>query len=311
MEETFRNILVPVDGSMQSRISQEMAVFLSKLFKSHVTVIHVVSSELPELAGKTYSSREDIVPVNQATMQFPRAIEITRPRENVFPSEVVNELTDRLREDGETLLNASVALFTAAGLAPNQKLIEATDTAEAIIKEADKGKYDLVVVGNSSEDEEPLNLHLGSIARKVALSTKASTLIVRKKPEVKKILVPVDGSIKEEKCLRKAKTIAKAANASIVLLHVQEKTLLRLRPEISQVGTAIMERAAKLLDGVEVERKLLPGDPAHFIIQTAEKVGADLIVISSGGLSLPRRLFLGSVTDHVLHHATVPVLLVK
>jgi nucleotide-binding universal stress UspA family protein len=311
MEETFRNILVPVDGSLQSRISQEMAAFLSKRFNSQLTVMHVVSSELPELAGKTYSSREDIVPVNQATMQFPRAIEITRPRENIFPDEVINELTNRLREDGETLLNESVALFTASGLTPNHKLVEAIDTAEAIIEEADKGKYDLVVMGNSSEDEEPLNLHLGSIARKVALRANTSTLIVRRKTEVKKILVPVDGSVKEEKSLGRAKTIAKAANASIVLLHVQEKMLLRLRPEIAQVGTAILERTAKLLDGVEVERKLLPGDPAHFIIQTAEQVDADLIVMGSGGLSLPRRLFLGSVTDHVLHHATVPVLLVK
>jgi nucleotide-binding universal stress UspA family protein len=311
MEVTFRSILVPVDGSMQSRISQEMAIFLSKLFTSQVTVMHVVSSELPELAGKTYSSREDIVPVNQATMQFPRAIEITRPRENIFPDEVINELTNRLREDGQTLLNQSVAVFTASGLAPNHKSVEATDIAEAIIEEADKGKYDLVVMGNSSEELLPLDLHLGSVARKVALSVKASTLIVRKKTEVEKILVPVDGSIKEERSLRKAKTIAKAANASIVLLHVQEKLLLRLRPEITQVGIAILERAAKLLDGVEVEKKLLPGDPAHFIIQTAEQVGADLIVMGSGGLSLPHRLFLGSVTDHVLHHATVPVLLVK
>ncbi len=311
MEKTFRSILVPVDSSTQSRISQEMAIFLSKRFNSQVTVMHVVSSELPELAGKTYSSREDIVPVNQATMQFPRAVEITRPRENIFPDEVINELTTRLREEGETLLTQSVALFTASGLAPNKKLVEATDTAEAIIEEADKGKYDLVVMGNSSENEEPLNLHLGSIARKVALSVKASTMIVRKKTEVKKILVPVDGSIREDKSLGRAKTLAKAANANVVLLHVQERFLLGLRPEIAQVGTAILERAAKLLDGVTVEQKLLPGDPAHFIIQTAEKVDADLIVMGSGGLGLPRRLFLGSVTDHVLHHATVPVLLVK
>jgi nucleotide-binding universal stress UspA family protein len=311
MEETFRNILVPIDNSLQSRISQEMAVFLSTRFKSQVTVMHVVSSELPELAGKTYSSREDIVPVNQATMQFPRAVEIARPRENVFPDEVLNELTNRLREEGQTLLNESAALFTTAGVTPKQKLAEGTDTAEAIIAEAEAGKYDLVVMGNSSEDEEKLNLHLGSVARKVALGIKASTLIVRQKPDVRKILVPVDGSVREEKAVRKAQAIAKAANAKVVLLHVQEKSLLRLRPEFRDAGNAILERAAKLLNNMQVEQKLLPGDPAHLIIRTAEEVNADIIVISSGGLSLQRRLFLGSVTDHVLHHATVPVLLVK
>ena len=47
-----------------------MAVFISKLFKSQVTVMHVVSNELPTIAGKTYSSREDFVPVNAAITSF-------------------------------------------------------------------------------------------------------------------------------------------------------------------------------------------------------------------------------------------------
>jgi nucleotide-binding universal stress UspA family protein len=72
MEEAFNNILVPVDGSQQSRTAQEMAIFLSKLFKSQVTLLNVVSNELPTLAGQMYSSREDFVPINPATFQFPR-----------------------------------------------------------------------------------------------------------------------------------------------------------------------------------------------------------------------------------------------
>jgi nucleotide-binding universal stress UspA family protein len=102
MEEAFNNILVPVDGSQQSRTAQEMAIFLSKLFKSQVTLLNVVSNELPTLAGQMYSSREDFVPINPATFQFPRTIGLTRPRENVFPDEVIREVTEGYRERGQT-----------------------------------------------------------------------------------------------------------------------------------------------------------------------------------------------------------------
>jgi nucleotide-binding universal stress UspA family protein len=311
MEKIFRSILVPVDGSPQSKTAQEMAVFISKRFKSQVTVIHVVSNDLPVLAGKTYSSREDFVPVNAATYQFPRTIGITRPRENVYPDEVLNELTERLREDGETILTESIALFTSRGIPVKQKFVEATNTAEAVIEEAEAGRYDLVVIGNSGNVEDELDLHLGSVAKKVALSVKAPILINREKSEVKKILVPVDGSPKEEIALLQASAIAKETGARVIVLHVQEKSLLKVRPEINQIGTKILDNASKMFEGIEVEQKLTSGDPANLIIKTAKQADVDLLVMSGGGLGAFKRLFLGSVTDHVLHHTTAPLLLVK
>lgn len=311
MEKAFRSILVPVDGSPQSKMAQEMAVFLSKLFKAQVTVMHVVSNELPTLAGKTYSSREDFVPLNAATYQFPRTIGLTRPRENIYPDEVVNEMTQRLRDDGEAILAESAALFTSEGITVKQKFVEASDTPQTIIEEAEAGRYDLVVIGNSGNTDDALDLHLGSVAKKVALSVKAPILVNREKREVKKILVPVDGSSKEEIALRQASTLAKATGAQAILLHVQESSLLKMRPEINQVGIQILDHASKMFEGVSHEQKLASGDPAKIIVKTAKQTSVDLIVMSGGGLGAFRRLFLGSVTDHVLHHAATPVLLIK
>jgi len=174
MKEDFKNILVPIDHSLQSRTAQEMAVFISKLFNSQVTLLHVVSNELPILAGQTYSPREDFVPLNTATLQFPRTISLPRPRENVFPNEIVQEITERYREIGKATIADSVVRFTRAGLKVKEKVVEGSDVADSIISETEAGDYDLIIMGNSGNEENELDLHLGSVAHKVALRAKIS-----------------------------------------------------------------------------------------------------------------------------------------
>jgi nucleotide-binding universal stress UspA family protein len=310
LEKGFKNILVPIDGSLQSRISQEMAVFISKLFKSQVTLIHVVPNELLP-PGQTYTQRENYMPISTATGQFPRTLSLPKTRENALPEEVIREVTEQYRDTGKTILTESASLFAKEGIAVKERLVDGTDTAETVIAEAEAGNYDLIIMGNSADEENELDLHLGSVAKKVSQSVKTSILVVRKKREVKKILIPVDGSAKDEKASQKATMIAKAAHSKIVLLHVQEKSILKLKPEIKEIGLQILRNASKMIEGTRSEQKLVSGDPAKVIIQTAEQADVDLIVMNSGGHGTLRGFFLGSVSDHVLHHATVPVLLVK
>ena len=310
MEKVFRNILVPVDGSLQSKTAQNMAILFSQTFKSQVIIMHVISNELT-LGGQTYIPRENYMPISTATGQFPRALSLPKTGDSVFPDEVVKEVTEGFREEGQSILDESAALFSKKGVVVEAKLVERNDTAEAIVSEADSGRFDLVIIGNSGGEENELDLHLGSVANKVALAAKISVLVVRKKRDVKKILVPVDGSAKEEKVLQKVGVIAKATGSEVVLLHVQEKSLLRIRPEIREVGLQVLKNASTSIDGITSEQKLLSGDPANAIVKTASQNNVDLIIMSSGGKSYIRGFFLGSVSDHVLHHATVPVLLLK
>ena len=309
MEQSFKSILIPIDGSLQSRISQEMAVFIGRLLRSQITLMHVVENELLTL-GQAYILRENYVPISTATGQFPRTLNLPKTRENIFPEEVIREVTEQYREIGKEILKNSASLFAQEGIVVKEKLVEGTDIAETIIAEAEKGKYDLIIMGNSNGENE-LDLHLGSIAQKVALNVKASIMVVRKKGEVRKILIPVDGSEKDEKVLQKARMIAKAAESEIVLLHVQETSIFKLRSEVKEIGIQILNHTSSMIEGTQFEQKLVHGDPAKAIIETAEQADIDLIVMSSGRLGTLGRVFLGSVSNHVLHHATVPVLLVK
>jgi nucleotide-binding universal stress UspA family protein len=54
----------------------------------------------------------------------------------------------------------------------------------------------------------------------------------------------------------------------------------------------------------------LPGDPARAILQVANEVGADLIVVGNKGMKGAGRV-LGSVPNEVAHRAPCSVLIVK
>ncbi len=61
----------------------------------------------------------------------------------------------------------------------------------------------------------------------------------------------------------------------------------------------------------KVTRRVEAGDAGAMIVWVAEHEGTDVIVIGSHGHGLFKRLVLGSVSKHVMHHSPCPVLLVR
>lgn len=89
-----------------------------------------------------------------------------------------------------------------------------------------------------------------------------------------------------------------------VLQEAEEK----IRAEFeSRLAATKRELAAK---GVDVETHQAAGDPADVLIETAEKAGADLIVVGNRRMSGMGRFVLGSVSNSVSHHARCSVLIV-
>jgi nucleotide-binding universal stress UspA family protein len=78
---------------------------------------------------------------------------------------------------------------------------------------------------------------------------------------------------------------------------------------IAQESERHAERTAEAL-GVPVTKRVERGDPRLVICRVAEE-GFDLIVIGSHGSGLLKRVLLGSVSTHVVHHAPCPVLMVR
>jgi nucleotide-binding universal stress UspA family protein len=62
---------------------------------------------------------------------------------------------------------------------------------------------------------------------------------------------------------------------------------------------------------IEVERRLVEGNPATEILRTSEETHCDAIVMGSHGRTGLGRLVLGSVAEQVMRQAACPVLIVK
>jgi nucleotide-binding universal stress UspA family protein len=77
-------------------------------------------------------------------------------------------------------------------------------------------------------------------------------------------------------------------------------------------GRAALDRTSAALHA-DADVRLVPAedDPGHALVNLANDEHPDLIVIGSGGKSFFKRLFTGSTSDYVIHHAPCPVLVIR
>lgn len=138
-----------------------------------------------------------------------------------------------------------------------------------------------------------------------------------------KILAATDGSPQAHQAVRLAVDLSSREGAELHLIHVGELAAM-YHPEMRGYAyrhEASEKEARRLLEG-ELERLRSTGvnvAQAHLrmgradveIIDLAEELGVDVIVIGSRGLGGIRRALVGSVSDSVMHHAHCPVLVVR
>lgn len=62
---------------------------------------------------------------------------------------------------------------------------------------------------------------------------------------------------------------------------------------------------------IDISTDVLFGSPESRIVETADELKPNLVVVGSHGYSAWERLFLGSVSDSVVHHAPCSVLVVR
>ena len=140
----------------------------------------------------------------------------------------------------------------------------------------------------------------------------------------KKMLAPLDGSGFSECSLEHVRTVAIGCQVpEVVLLMVVEPIKTIAYAETSGDWVAEKEKhnqaeAEKYLselaenlegEGVVVQAAVVHGNPAEEILDYAKNNQVGLIVMSTHGRSGISRWAFGSVTDRVLRHSAVPVLI--
>jgi nucleotide-binding universal stress UspA family protein len=142
------------------------------------------------------------------------------------------------------------------------------------------------------------------------------------------IVVGTDGSATAAVAVDKALEIAQNAGATVHVVHAHRllsvgqlansATYGATNLDIDKVNKGIEAQSRSVVDhvadqarraGVKCETHLRDDDPAHALIDVAEQVGADLIVVGNRGMSGVRRM-LGSVPNKVSHHCPCTLLIV-
>ena len=137
----FKNILVPIDGSIYSEKSLERASELANAFSSNLILIYVV---------------EKSIPIN--LLDRKEYLEILRK----FGTNVLEKANKKLLKKGITA----------------KILLKEGNIVNEIEKAAKKEKCDLVIVGNKGLGSVS-RLLLGSVSNKISQSSSCSVLIVK------------------------------------------------------------------------------------------------------------------------------------
>ena len=142
----------------------------------------------------------------------------------------------------------------------------------------------------------------------------------------KHILVPVDGSSTSNLAVEKAIGLAKAFGSRVTSVFVIDPYPFTgvgtdfaygqaeyLNAATAEANAAIKAAKTAFEDaGVSVETSVIEAHAAwRGVVQAAKSTQADLIVMGSHGRSGLEKLVLGSVTQAVLSHTLLPVLVVR
>jgi nucleotide-binding universal stress UspA family protein len=211
-------------------------------------------------------------------------------------------------------LNGSVESFVCEGEPP-----------EVIVDTATGKKADLIALGTYGR-RGLKRLLMGSVTSQVILNAPCDVLVV-KKPCIgctgsyRSLLVPFDGSISSEKALLRAAALAKTDGAEISVLYVIPRyeemmdffKTETIKKSLYQEAEKIVGGAKKLASGLGLSIKAVvqEGRAGDKIVEIADTMKHDLIVVGTHGWSGMDKAIMGSTAERVIANAVCPVLIAK
>lgn len=242
---------------------------------------------------------------------------------HAFPYELRPTLGLEGYED--TLRQEAHDLLSQAGEDSRFELRPVADSSpgRALQREAAASAADLIVIGSCHHSAIGRVL-LGDVSRAVLHGAQCPVALApvgyaeRPRP-VRVVGVGVDGGEESLHAARVGAEVARAADAEVRLLRVLRPPVALVPPYATPFDTGELVEAARreAREGLE---EIAAGLGAPATAEVAEGVATeqleklsqwvDLLVLGSRGYGALRRVVLGSTSDHVVHHASCPVLVV-
>jgi nucleotide-binding universal stress UspA family protein len=291
----YRSILVPLDGSLPSEQALPYAATLARRSGASVELVYV-HTPLLLAEGALYLGTPDV----------------------------------QLWEEEKQYLLTVVERLKKSGVEKAEAHLLEGPVVEKLQEHAFAQGCDLTVM--TTHGRGPMSrFWLGSVANQLLTRTTIPILLIRakeeaaeltKEPELRDILVALDGTASSEQILEPATTLAKVMGSSCTLLRVTPAVSMNHRFEKSTVDAALADKlraeahvylqriAASLHDrGIATRTRILAHSyPAAAILTESSSGSYGAVALETHGRCGLPRLFLGSVADKVVRGASLPVL---
>jgi nucleotide-binding universal stress UspA family protein len=291
----YHSILVPLDGSAFGEYALPFALSLARRTGAQLHLVHVHMPPRPILAD-----------ANDAEL---------RGYERMYFEGLVQRI--------EARWNVPITTMLLDG-----------PVAQRLHEYAVESKADLMVMTTHGRGALS-RFWLGSIADTVIRQVSVPLLLIRPQeqpldiahePNVKHILIPLDGSALAEHMLTYATALGRLVQAKYTLLQAIEPISMGYGTELYGVAVdtqgmeelrtqaqAYLDRLAVGLrsDGMRVQTAAVIDLPATVILNYAHEHAVDLIALETHGRTGLARWLVGGVADKVIRSATVPVLLLR
>jgi nucleotide-binding universal stress UspA family protein len=300
MRLVIQEILVPLDGSGLAESVIPAAAALAKAFGARIKLLHIIEERPPDrIHGEPHLTDGD-----QAQAYLDEVA-----RRPVFQGQAVEVHVHPTKQG---------------------------DVAESVVDHAQEFGADLVVL--STHGKSGLR---GFLFGRIALRAlqRGTTPVLLMNPTTsaaappftcRTILVPLDGTPAHEPALPVASTLARAWKASLHLeivvptartLSGHEAAAGVLMPLTTRALLDLAERGAEEYvkrlaqtfnaEGVSTKSHVSRGEPAASLVEAAERVEADLVVMASHAKGAMDAFWSGSLTPKVVERLQRPILLVR
>jgi nucleotide-binding universal stress UspA family protein len=291
----FKNVLVPLDGTPAAATALPAASALGTALGAQISLLRVVRRPAAVLDPHVDDVREASAYLDRAARQ-------------------------------PEVANVRVSTHVRSG-----------DVPEAILAEIDERGVDLVVMATRGHSGL-VRAVLGSVTSEVVSRSPVPVVLLREDGRrmtgVKTLLVPVDRSPGSLLALGVARELARATGAHLSLLEVvtpiplwtyeagagfyfphdidpgwDAAALASAQWYVDDLTNRLREQGVSGIGLAKMSE--VSGNVPQAIVETAEDVSADLIVMSTRAHTGPARAVLGSVADAVARSAQPPVLLLR
>lgn len=279
----YRKLLIPTDGSNDTKAAISFALGMAKITGAQVTAVCVND-------------------VSNSTFPWDASAPDTDSTHYQACERAVGTVVEQGVQAG-----VEVRPVVVTGI-PVREIIDAS------------GNYDLIVMGTAGRIGVSLLL-LGSVAQQVIRFASCPVLVIRGdhpgELACQRILIPTDGTSITRTAIRDGLEMARTFHAEVTALSVSSGRSIPIPPG-GNTGQCTGEAAQNAVDdvvdkgrklGVVVKPSVVTGSVANEIIRASAH--HDLLVMGTNGRTGLEYLRLGSVAEKTVRHARCPVLVVR